>query len=73
MGTITVPLTGKQEAFIKDLVKSGRAANKAHAMRMAIDTLAAEEALRMIRLGHQEIIEGKTLKGNLNELAAMID
>jgi len=39
MNTISVPLKPQQERFIATLVKSGRAANKAHAVRYAIDML----------------------------------
>jgi Arc/MetJ-type ribon-helix-helix transcriptional regulator len=73
MGVITVPVSENHRKFINGLVKSGKAANKAHAVRMAIDHLAQEEALEMIRLGMQEVKEGKTLKGDLRKLASMID
>lgn len=73
MGVITVPVSEAQQSIIKDLVKSGRAANKAHAVRMAIDLLGREEALARIRAGHQEVLDGKTLKGDLRTLAKMID
>ena len=73
MVVITVPVSENHRKFINSLVKSGKAANKAHAVRMAIDHLAREEALEMIRLGMQEVKEGKTLKGDLRKLAGIID
>lgn len=73
MTTITVPISDTQKATIDFLVKSGKAANKAHAVRMAIDLLAREEALARIREGEQEIKEGKTLRGDLDALAAALD
>lgn len=73
MGVITVPVSDAQQSIIKDLIKSGRAANKAHAVRMAIDLLGREEALARIRAAHQEVLDGKTLKGDLRTLAKMID
>lgn len=73
MGVITIPVTDVQNKFIIGLVKSGKAANKAHAVRMAIDTLARQEALEAIREGMEEVRAGKTLKGDLRKLAAMID
>ncbi len=73
MGVITVPVSDRQQAIITDMVKSGRAANKAHAVRMAIDLLAYEEALNTLRIGHEEMLQGKTLKGDLDKLAAAID
>jgi Arc/MetJ-type ribon-helix-helix transcriptional regulator len=73
MSVITVPVSDVQLGIINDIVKSGRAASKAHAMRMAIDLLAREEAIASIRRSQQEIREGKILKGDLDELAKLID
>ncbi len=73
MGVITIPVTEAQNKFITGMVKSGKAANKAHAVRMAIDNMAHEQALEMIRLGMEEVRAGKTLKGDLRKLAAMMD
>lgn len=72
MSVITVPVTDVQQSIIKEMVSSGRAATKAHAVRMAIDLLAREEALERIRRGRAEIKAGKVLKGNLEELAKQI-
>jgi len=69
MGVITVPVSDAHQKFVTSLVKSGRAANKAHAIRLALDSFAREEALTAIRLGMQEVKEGKTLKGDLRALA----
>ncbi len=68
-----MPVSDVQLGIINDIVKSGRAASKAHAMRMAIDLLAREEAIASIRRSQQEIREGKILKGDLDELAKLID
>lgn len=73
MAVITVPVSGKQEAFIKDLVKSGRAANKAHALRMAIDQFAKEEALMRVLRAEADVRAGRVLFGDLDELAVSID
>jgi len=73
MGVITVPVSEVHQRFIGNLVKSGKAANKAHAVRLALDHFAREEALEGIRLGMREVKEGKTLKGDLRELAKRID
>jgi Arc/MetJ-type ribon-helix-helix transcriptional regulator len=72
MSVITVPVSDVQQAIIKEMVSSGRAATKAHAVRMAIDLLAREEALETLRRGQAEIRSGKTLKGDLDELAKHI-
>jgi Arc/MetJ-type ribon-helix-helix transcriptional regulator len=73
MSVITVPVSDVQLGIINDMVKSGRAATKAHAMRMAIDLLAREEALERIRRGRKDIREGRGLAGDLDELAKMVD
>ena len=68
MTTISVPITPAQERFIKELVKSGRAANKAHAIRMGIDALVEDEAFTSLQRSLQEAKEGKILYGNPCEL-----
>ena len=68
MTTISVPITGEQEKFINDLVKSGKAANKAHAVRYAIQRLAEEEAIESVRRGLADIKAGRVYKGNLRKL-----
>lgn len=73
MTVITVPVSDKQKSVIDYMVKSGRAANKAHAIRMAIDLLAREDVLERIRHGQREIAEGKTLRGDIDILAKQID
>lgn len=73
MAVITVPVSDKQQNTIKEMVESGRAANKAHAVRMAIDLLAREQALETIRAGMEEVHTGKTLKGDLKKLSDMMD
>ncbi len=73
MSVITVPVSDIQQAIIKEMVSSGRAATKAHAVRIAIDLLAREEALERIRRGQAEIRAGKGLIGDLRELAKQID
>lgn len=41
--TISVPITQEQNRFIKERVKSGTSANKAHAVRQALDALRRKE------------------------------
>lgn len=69
MTTISVPITGEQEKFINDLVKSGKAANKAHAVRQAIDLFAEEEAIASVRRGLEDVRAGRVYYGNLRTLA----
>lgn len=68
MTTISVPITGEQEKFINDLVKSGKAANKAHAVRYAIQRLAEEEAVASLRRAEQDIKDGRVYYGDLDKL-----
>lgn len=70
--TISVPITKEQESFIKERVKSGVSANRAHAIRQALDKLSEEEAINMVLEAEQEISEGKGLRGNLRELLKTI-
>ncbi len=72
MVTISVPITPKQEKFIKELVKSGRAANKAHAVRLSIDALAEDATFASLQRSLQESREGKVLYGDLDDLAKKI-
>ncbi|MBI5470376.1 hypothetical protein HY968_03625 [Candidatus Kaiserbacteria bacterium] len=68
MVTISVPISPKQERFLKDLVKSGKAANKAHAVRLGIDALAEDQVYASLQRSLQEAREGKVLYGNPREL-----
>ena len=68
MTTISVPITGEQEKFINDLVKSGKAANKAHAVRYAIQRLAEEEAIESVRRGLEDVRVGRVYRGDLRKL-----
>ena len=64
MTTISVPLNIKQTEFIEFLVEGGRAANKADAVRKAIDLLAEEEAIASVLRGEQDMLEGKVFRGD---------
>ena len=68
MTTISVPLNIKQAEFIEFLVEGGRAANKADAVRKAIDLLAEEEAIASIMRADQEFLDGKILRGDPRKL-----
>lgn len=68
MTTISVPITSVQEKFLKALVKSGRAANKAHAVRLGIDALAEDTTFSSLQRSLQEARDGKVLYGNPREL-----
>ncbi len=68
MTTISIPITPKQESFIKSLVKRGIVANKAHAVRRALDLMAEEELVAQVLKSQQEGREGKILSGDLRDL-----
>ena len=72
MTTISVPITGEQERFINDLVKSGKAANKAHAVRYAIQRLSEEEAVSTVLESERELAAGKGMRGDLSKLLKKI-
>jgi Arc/MetJ-type ribon-helix-helix transcriptional regulator len=68
MTTISVPITAIQEKFLKALVKSGRAANRAHAVRLGIDALAEDTTFSSLQRSLQEARDGKILYGNPRKL-----
>lgn len=72
MTTISVPITGEQEKFIDDMVKSGKYANKAHAVRYAIQRLAEEEAIESVLRAEQDIKEGRVFYGDLDKIVKKI-
>jgi putative addiction module CopG family antidote len=72
MATISVPITKEQKKFIETRVKSGKAANVAHAVRQAIQLLEEDEAVSQVLRAEQEIASGKGLRGNLDSLLSSI-
>ena len=68
MTTISVPITPIQERFITQLVKSGRAANKAHAVRLSIDAFAQDPIYLSLQRSIHESRTGKLLRGNPQEI-----
>lgn len=68
MTTISVPIYPAQEKFIKELVKSGMAANKAHAVRLGIDALARDTAFASLQRSLAEAKAGKVLYGDPRKL-----
>ena len=72
MTTLSVPITSEQERFINQQVKSGRAANKAHVVRYALQRLAEEEAVASVLRAEQDIKEGRVFYGDLDKLAKKI-
>ena len=69
---ISVPITKEQERFIKERVKNGTAANKAHAVRQSIDNLAREEAQASLRRAREDVRSGRLYYGDLDKLTKKI-
>ena len=68
MVTISVPIYPTQEKFIKELVKSGYAANKAHAVRLGIDALARDATFSSLQRSLAESRAGKVVYGDPRKL-----
>jgi Arc/MetJ-type ribon-helix-helix transcriptional regulator len=68
MTTLSIPITSEQERFINGLIKSGKAANKAHAVRRGLDLLAEEEAINAVLEAERDIKEGRVYRGDLRKL-----
>ena len=69
MSTISVPLPSFLEDFIKQMIDSGYAANKADVVRKALIKLREDEAVNSVLRAEQEIAEGKILDGDLDKLS----
>jgi mRNA interferase YafQ len=72
MTTLSVPINAELEKFIDNMVKDGRAANKADVVRKALRRMSEEEAVQAILISQQEIREGKILRGDLEDLLKKI-
>lgn len=72
MTTISVPLSPDLEKFIKNMVKNGRATNKADAVRKALLQLAENEAVDAVLRAERELAQGLGMRGDLRELAKKI-
>lgn len=72
MSILSVPVSPRLEELVNSLVKSGYGANKADVVRKALELLAEEEAIRVVREAQQEIRDGKSLKGDLKDLIKRI-
>lgn len=73
MSTLSVPINEEQEKFIESLVKSGKAANKAHAVRQALKWYAEEEAVKAVLDAQHDIRGGRVLHGDLKEILKKFD
>ena len=72
MSTLTVPLTAEISEKIEDLVRRGRAANKADLARRALEKYIEDQAVADVLTAEQEVRDGRVLSGDLDELAAKL-
>ena len=68
MSTLSVPISAEQDKFIRSKVKEGFASNKASVVRVAIDKLAEDEAVRAVLDAQRE----PNLRGDLKDLMKKI-
>ena len=68
MSTITVPLTPELTAFIDSQLKLGNAKSKAELVRRALQKLKEDEFIKTIIQAKHEMVSGKALSGDLDEL-----
>ncbi len=68
MGTISVPLSPKQQKHLDDLVDKGVGSSRAGVLRKALDKLIEDEAINAVLAAEREISLGKGLRGDLRAL-----
>ena len=68
MTTLSIPITPKNERFISSLVKSDKAANKAHAVRQALEWYEEEESVKTLLEAEMDIKAGRIFRGDLREI-----
>ena len=68
MSTISVPIPSFLEEFIKQMIDSGYAANKADVVRKALISLREDEAVNAVLEAENDIREGKIFTGDARAL-----
>lgn len=66
--TISVPITKEQEHFLKERVKSGVSANKAHAVCQALDRLSEDDVFASLARADADVKAGRIYHGDLDML-----
>ncbi len=69
MTTISVPIPKVLEKFIKDMIEDGHATNTSDLVRKALMKYREDQAVNDVLQAEKEGREGKTLTGDLDELA----
>ncbi len=72
MTSITVPISFKQEGYIKSLIKYGFARTKASVLRRILDKFSEDEAINAVYESQKEARKGNLLSGDLRELVKTI-
>lgn len=72
MGLLTVPLTAQLTKKVGELVRQGKAANKADLARRALQHYIEDQAVLDVLRAEQEVRDGKVLRGDLDALAAKL-
>lgn len=72
MGLLTVPLTAQLSKKVGEMIKHGKAANKADLARKALQYYIEEQAILDVLKAEQEVRDGKLLRDNLDALARKI-
>jgi Arc/MetJ-type ribon-helix-helix transcriptional regulator len=72
MSTISVPIPAFLEEFIKSMISSGVATDKADVVRKALIKMREDEAVNSVLRAEQDIREGELLEGDLDELVSVI-
>jgi putative addiction module CopG family antidote len=72
MSTLSVPLTSELEKFITDMVRNGRAVNKADVVRKALIKMSEDEAVAAVLRSEQDERDGKVFYGDLPTLVKQL-
>lgn len=68
MSTISVPIPATLESFIARMIKRGAASTKAEVVRQALFRYSEDEAVEAVLRAHQELKEGKEIRGDLRQI-----
>jgi len=68
MSTLSIPIPHHLEQFIHDMIAKGIAPNKAEVVRQALVRYAEDQAVESVLRSEQDILDGKVLRGDLQDL-----
>lgn len=73
MTTLSIPVDDTLMQFVNSMITSRKAESKTQVVRRALYNMREEEALKDITEARADIAQGKVYKGNLRELASVIE